>query len=60
MFRRPHDPPEYNYLMGVAGLTGVLGYFGGARLGVPIPQLTNMAYLASSVACIMSLGCLAK
>lgn len=37
MFRRPNDPPEYNYLMSVAGATGVMGYFGGVKLGVPVP-----------------------
>ena len=35
MFRRPTDPKEYNYLMGVAGLTAALGYFGGLHYGVP-------------------------
>lgn len=60
MFRRPTDPVEYNYLMGLAGVAGALGYFGGIKAGVPVPQLTNMAYIASSVACIMALGGLAK
>jgi NAD(P) transhydrogenase len=29
MFKRPTDPPEYNYLMGIAGLIGSLGYISG-------------------------------
>lgn len=37
MFRRPTDPPEYNYLMGTAFATGALGYYGGVKAGVPIP-----------------------
>ena len=37
MFRRPTDPLEYNYLMGIAALTGALGYFGGVQMGVPVP-----------------------
>lgn len=60
MFRRPTDPVEHNYLMGIAALVGALGYFGGVSAGVPVPQLTNMAYIASSVACILSLAGLAK
>lgn len=60
MFRRPTDPPEYNYLMGVAAAVAALGYFGGVKAGVPVPQLTNMAYIASAVLCILSIGSLAK
>lgn len=59
MFRRPQDPPEYNYLMTLAGATGIVGYYAGLKLGVPVPQLTNMTYLASAISCIMSIGSLA-
>ena len=37
MFRRPNDPPEYNYLMAVAAAVGTLGYYGGVKVGVPVP-----------------------
>ena len=37
MFRRPTDPVEHNYLMGIAALVGALGYFGGVSAGVPVP-----------------------
>lgn len=37
MFRRPTDPVEYNYLMGLAGVVGALGYYGGFKAGVPVP-----------------------
>jgi NAD(P) transhydrogenase len=37
MFRRPGDPVEHNYLMGVAALVGALGYMGGVKAGVPVP-----------------------
>lgn len=60
MFRRPTDPKEYNYLMAAAGLSGFAGYYAGLKMGVPKEQLTSMAYLASSVLCILSLGGLAK
>ncbi|CAD8139857.1 unnamed protein product [Paramecium pentaurelia] len=60
MFRRPTDPAEYNYLMALAGATGVLGYYGGLYYGIPKEPLTNLSYLASSIACILALGGLAQ
>lgn len=59
MFRRPTDPAEYNYLMALAGATGVLGYYGGLYYGIPKEPLTNLSYLASSIACILALAGLA-
>lgn len=60
MFRRPTDPPEYNYLMALAGATGVLGYYGGLYYGIPKEPLTNLSYLASSIACILALAGLSQ
>ncbi|CAK58432.1 unnamed protein product (macronuclear) [Paramecium tetraurelia] len=50
-FRRPTDLAEYNYLMALAGATGVLGYY---------EPLTNLSYLVSSVTCILAIGGLAQ
>jgi H+-translocating NAD(P) transhydrogenase len=50
MFRRPGDPPEYNYLYTIpaAVLTG--GYLAGLSAGYT--NLHQMAYLGSSLCCI--------
>ncbi|CAB4070387.1 NNT [Lepeophtheirus salmonis] len=54
MFKRPTDPPEYNYLysipagvfLGSYGLTALNGY----------PEVHQMAYLASSLCCVGGLA----
>eukprot|EP00096_Caligus_rogercresseyi_P009850 TRINITY_DN3439_c0_g1_i2.p1 TRINITY_DN3439_c0_g1~~TRINITY_DN3439_c0_g1_i2.p1 ORF type:complete len:1054 (+),score=233.86 TRINITY_DN3439_c0_g1_i2:283-3444(+) len=54
MFKRPNDPPEYNYLYGIPagvflgsyGLTALAGY----------PEVHQMAYLGSSLACVGALA----
>lgn len=57
MFRRPHDPPEYNsvYVIPAACLIGL--YFIGSWTGYV--QLDTMAYLAASLCCIAGIGGLA-
>jgi NAD(P) transhydrogenase len=57
---RHYDRPKINYLLRIAPLTAALGYYIGIKLGVPFPQLTNMAYIASTVSCIMALRGLSK
>lgn len=58
MFKRATDPPSYNYLYGVptAAFTG--GYIYSILNG--LPQTTQVAYLASSVFCILALSGLAS
>ncbi|CAK85334.1 unnamed protein product (macronuclear) [Paramecium tetraurelia] len=46
--------------MALAGATGVLGYYGGLYYGIPKEPLTNLSYLASSIACILAIGGLAQ
>jgi NAD(P) transhydrogenase len=54
MFKRPTDPPEYNYLYGVPA-TGFLGtYVWAAANGYP--EAHQMAYLAASLCCVGALG----
>lgn len=57
MFRRPHDPPEYNnvYFLPAVCLVGL--YFLGSWAGYL--GLDNMAYLAASLCCISGIGGLA-
>ena len=45
--------------MALAGATGVLGYYSGLYYGIPKEPLTNLSYLASSIACILAIGGLA-
>ncbi|XRA99374.1 NAD(P) transhydrogenase beta subunit [Pycnococcus provasolii] len=50
MFRRPDDPPDYNYLYAIPAAALIGGYTAGNFLaGV---DMYNMAYLASGVSCI--------
>jgi len=53
MFRRPEDPPDYNKLYIVPGMAFVGGYIAARAAGYDVQQ---MAYLASSVLCIASIG----
>lgn len=58
MFRRPTDPAEYNYLYAVPGAALVASYAAGHLSGYP--EMTNMAYLASSGLCIGAIACLSN
>ena len=54
MFRRPTDPPEYNYLYAIPGAAFLAGYMGGHLYGVP--DIQQMGYLAASLCCVGALG----
>merc|ERR1712168_1229439 len=54
MFKRPTDPPEYNYLMGIPAATFLASY--GWAVSQGYPEVHQMAYLASSLCCIGALG----
>ncbi|XP_070536766.1 NAD(P) transhydrogenase, mitochondrial-like [Ptychodera flava] len=54
MFRRPTDPPEYNYLYGGAGAAFLAAYLGAHFAGYP--NIHTLAYLASSLCCVGALG----
>lgn len=58
MFKRPTDPPEYNYLYGIPALTAIaaLGY----SLSAGAPHVSQMAYLGSGLACIGAIQGLAN
>jgi len=54
MFKRPTDPPEHTMLMGIPAAT-FLGAYGYA-MAQGYPEVHQMAYLASGLACIGALG----
>merc|ERR1712165_216339 len=54
MFKRPDDPPEYNYLYGIPGATFLASY--GYAVSQGYPEIHKMAYLASSLCCVGALG----
>ncbi len=54
MFKRPTDPPEYNYLYGVAGASFLGSYAWAVANGYP--EVHQMAYLTSSLCCVGALG----
>ena len=54
MFKRPDDPPEYNYLMGVPAATFLAAY--GYAVTQGYPEVHQMAYLASSLCCVGALA----
>merc|ERR1712209_5340 len=54
MFKRPTDPPEHTMLMGIPAAT-FLGAYGYA-MSQGHPEVHQMAYLASGLACIGALG----
>lgn len=58
MFKRPDDPIEHNYLYAAPTAAMVGLYTAGFLAGVP--EVASMTYLASSVACIGAIGCLAN
>lgn len=65
MFKRPTDPPEYNYLLGIPAL-GVLGAYGyGAwsylnHFGMIPDDIHQATYLASSLCCIGAITALSS
>merc|ERR1712168_167182 len=54
MFKRPTDPPEHTMLMGIPAAT-FLGAYGYA-MSQGYPEVHQVAYLASGLACIGALG----
>jgi NAD(P) transhydrogenase len=58
MFRRPTDPPEYNYLYGIPAL-GFLGGYTYLATGSSYPDVHQLAYLASGLCCIGAISGLA-
>merc|ERR1712079_267923 len=54
MFKRPTDPPEHTMLRGIPAAT-FLGAYGYA-MSQGYPEVHQMAYLASGLACIGALG----
>lgn len=53
MFKRPDDPPEYNYLYALPGLA-FIGSYVAANNG-NYPDIHHMAYLAASLCCVGAL-----
>ncbi len=54
MFKRPTDPPEYNYLYGIPGATFLASY--GWAVAQGYPEVHQMAYLTSSLCCVGALA----
>merc|ERR1712117_588435 len=54
MFKRPTDPPEYNYMMGIPAATFLAAY--GYAVSQGYPEVHQMAYLTSGLCCIGALG----
>lgn len=54
MFKRPTDPPEYNYLYGIPAATFIGGYAATAASGYP--ESHQFAYLAASLCCVGALA----
>merc|ERR1711953_650575 len=54
MFKRPDDPPEYNYLFGIPAATFLASYAYAVSQGYP--EVHTMGYLASSLCCVGALG----
>lgn len=54
MFRRPDDPPEYNYFYGIPGLAMLGGYGALASTGA-YPDIHQMTYFAASLCCVGAL-----
>ena len=53
MFKRPDDPPEYNYLYAIPGIGFLGGYF--MTSGGEYPDMHQMTYLAASLCCVGAL-----
>merc|ERR1712165_197601 len=54
MFKRPDDPPEYNYLYGIPGATFLASYAYAVSQGYP--EVHTMGYLGSSLCCVGALA----
>merc|ERR1712172_102686 len=54
MFKRPTDPPEYNYLYGLPAAAFMASY--GYAISQGYPEVHQMAYLASSLCCVGALA----
>merc|ERR1712001_401974 len=54
MFKRPDDPPEYNYLFGIPAATFLASYAYAVSQGYP--EVHTMGYLASSLCCVGALA----
>merc|ERR1711936_1205948 len=54
MFKRPTDPPEYNYLYGIPATAFLASYAYAVTQGYP--EVHQMAYLASSLCCVGALA----
>merc|ERR1712223_1850461 len=54
MFKRPDDPPEYNYLYGIPGAAFLASY--GYAVSQGYPEVHTMGYLGSSLCCVGELA----
>jgi len=54
MFKRPTDPPEYNYMYAIPALATMGAYAYGINNG--FSDINNLAYLAASLCCVGSLA----
>jgi len=54
MFKRPTDPPEYQYLWAVPGALYLAGFLNAISNSSPV--IAQMTYLVSSLFCILALG----
>ena len=54
MFRRPSDPPEYNYLYAIPAIAFFGGYMGAHHY--EFPDIQQIGYLASSLCCVGALS----
>ncbi|GMT32860.1 hypothetical protein PFISCL1PPCAC_24157 [Pristionchus fissidentatus] len=54
MFRRPTDPPDYNYLYGLPAAVFLGGYGYGLTIGAA--NIHSLAYLGSSLCCVGALA----
>merc|ERR1712226_1045272 len=54
MFKRPDDPPEYNYLYGIPGAAFLASYAYAVSQGYP--EVHTMGYLGSSLCCVGALA----
>merc|ERR1712223_1458173 len=54
MFKRPDDPPEYNYLYGIPAATFLASY--GYAVSQGYPEVHTMGYLGSSLCCVGALA----
>lgn len=54
MFKRPTDPPEFNYLYGIPAVATLGAYAYGVSNGYS--DVNNLTYLAASLCCVGALG----